>query len=239
MPGAEKLKPKEVLEKAIAAMPEVKLEEGLPKAQLLQFCAVLAVSVKAKREKSDTERAAKAAAKKARDDIKAVEVEAAKKAKKEALAAKAAERAAEKEAAIGMEPEPMSEEAAEKQSIRTAKKIASDKKRGPKLTKEQKDIQKRMEGTSKLIAAETKAIADEMESAAKGAAMARIEGGGVETPPLLRALQQAAEVHVPCVSVCAGQVLGPIDTGSFTLPNPGGGPDLLERAQLLLVPGKK
>ena len=157
------------------------------------------------------ERAVKAAAAKAKVD--------AKKAKEDAKEAElAASRAEVKEA----EKEKMAEDAAAgaaKVAAELAAKDPSDQKKVKKekkvkLTKQQKIDQKLMEGTGKLIQAEIALLETEMAGAREKAAMARIRGLG-------------------------GFTLGPIDTGDFSLPNPGGGPDLLEKASLLLTPGKK
>ena len=85
-----KLKPKQVLDKVAELMPELKLADGLPKAQLLQVAGVLAEKAAqiaaAKAEKA----AAKAAAKAAKDAEAAAEKaakEEAERAQKEAIAA--------------------------------------------------------------------------------------------------------------------------------------------------------
>ena len=60
--GADQLKPKQVLAKASALMPEVKLQQGNPKAKLLQIAAVLARDAKAQREAAAVEAAVQKAA---------------------------------------------------------------------------------------------------------------------------------------------------------------------------------
>jgi ATP-binding cassette subfamily F protein 3 len=201
-----KLKPKDVLAKALEMQPDLGAtvtDGALPKEQLLEIAAVLA-----------EQRAAKSAA----EARKAAEKAAAKAAELEAVAAEKAEKlAAEKQAAALAREEAAAQRAAEREAEgddgkEKEKKVAKAKK--IKLTKEQKEIQKRMEGTGKLIQAEIAQLEEEMSVARTKAAMARIRGDG-------------------------GFQLGPIDTGEFALPNPGGGPDLLESASLLMTPGKK
>ncbi len=201
-----KLKPKEVLAKAIELSEELEAvvsEDLLPKEQLLQIAAVLAEQ-RAQKNAAEAQKAAeKAAAKAAQQE--------------EAAAQKAARLAAEKEAAAIAREEAVAQREAQKESRAEEVDEAKEKKARPKkvkLTKEQKEIAKRLEGTGKLIQEEIAQLEAEMSEARVKAAMARIRGDG-------------------------GYVLGPIDTGVFALPNPGGGVDLLEDASLLLTPGKK
>jgi hypothetical protein len=212
------LKPKQVVDQALDRVMGLTVDEAqLPKAQLLQIAAVLAEKARA----AAADKAAKAAAKKAKVTAKAEEAAAAKEAvEAEARAAKeeaAAQRLAQREAAAaaGGEPAEGSEGSGGAARKLSGGRKASRKDSGKtKMTKEQKEIAKRMEGTGKQIAREIALLEQEMRDARTTAAMARIRGGG-------------------------GQQMGPIDTGEFSLPNPGGGPDLLDKASLLLVPGKR
>ena len=194
-----KLKPKQVLAKALelSQQLEAAVSDDLPpKEQLLQIAVVLA-----------EQRARKAAEKAAAKAVQLAEV----------AAEKAAKLAAEKEAAGSKQETPVQRNA-ETESRGKDEEAAKNKKpprpKKTKLTKEQKEIAKRLEGTGKMIQEEIAQLEAEMHEARIKAAMARIKGDG-------------------------GYVLGPIDTGEFNLPNPGGGIDLLESASLLLTPGKR
>ena len=211
------LKPKDVLARALELSQQLEAivsDDLLPKDQLLQIAAVLAEQ----RAQKNAAKAQKAAEKAAAKAAQLEEAAAQKVAQLEkATAEKAARMAAEKAAAAIMMEEAAAQRDAEKESRRDAEDETNKKKAKPKkvkLTKEQKEIAKRLEGTGKMIQEEIALLEAEMHEARIKAAMARIKGDG-------------------------GYMLGPIDTGEFSLPNPGGGVDLLERASLLLTPGKK
>jgi ATP-binding cassette subfamily F protein 3 len=72
----------------------------------------------------------------------------------------------------------------------------------------------RCERLSAEVMKENDSLETEMAAAREAAALARTEGGG-------------------------GHALGAIETGNFSLPNPGGGADLLESAAAVLVPGRR
>ena len=158
------------------------------------------------------QRAAKKAAEAQRAAAKLAQEAAAKEAERAAKAeAKAEAKAAE--AAARAEREAAAAAKAKEDEEHGKEKKTKDRPKKIK-TREEKEIAKRLEGTGKLIAAEQAALEAEMSEASRKAAEARIAGGG-------------------------NQQMGPIETGEFSLPNPGGGPDLLERASLLLTPGKR
>jgi ATP-binding cassette subfamily F protein 3 len=72
----------------------------------------------------------------------------------------------------------------------------------------------RCERLTKEVMQENAALEHEMAVARAAAARARTKGTG-------------------------GHALGAIETGTFSLPNPGGGPDLIESAAAVLVPGRR
>ena len=84
----------------------------------------------------------------------------------------------------------------------------------PRQTKEQAKAAKRVEAMAAAVVREAALLEEEMAAARQASARARTSGREIGR-------------------------LGPIETGDFSLPNPGGGPDLLENASLTLVPGRR
>lgn len=189
-----------MLDKAVEMMPDVELKDGLPKEQLMQFAAVLVEQRAAKRAIETEKNAVKAAAKAAKEE-EAAEEKAAQKAAKELMVEKAAARAAEKLEAMEI-AEPAAEGEEGFGGVKATRANSKNSGRGSgrgsgkkRLTKEQKEIEKRMAGTANLIAAEIAAVESEMSAASEKAALARIRGdGGHAIGPIVR-----FQPDIPCM----------------------------------------
>jgi hypothetical protein len=208
------VKPKDILAKAVEKMPDVPLAEGLPKEQLMQLVGVL-VERRAAKRAGEAERAAaaKATAKAEQDEQRAAAEERARAKAEEAAEAKRQvdARVAEKLALQQRDPN-RAERLQKRDESAAADSSSSDYTLN--LTKEQLKAAKRAEAMAAAVTREAQLLESEMAAARQASARARTAGD-----------QQAA--------------LGTIETGEFSLPNPGGGPDLLDQASLVLVPGRR
>lgn len=205
------LKPKDILAKAVEKMPEVPLTDGLPKEQLMMLVAEL-VQRRVTKRASEAEKvaAAKAAAKAEKEEQRAAAEQRAKTKSEQAEATRQLLEARVAEKKLALHHrDPNRAERRKREPIATDN---SDYTRN--LTKEQIKAAKRAEARAAAVVREAHQLESEMAGALQASAHARIAGH-----------HQVA--------------LGTVKTGEFSLPNPGGGPDLLDRASLVLVPGRR
>ena len=207
------LKPKEILAKAIERMPEIDLPDGLPKEQLMVLVRELVARRAAKRAHEAEKAAAKAERAKQLEKQRAVaEREAEAKREEEAAAKQLLEARVAEKKQREKALQRRDPNLAEQQQQCEGSGTGSDYRQT--LTKEQIKAARRAEARAATVVREAQQLESEILSALQASARARIAGG-----------QQVA--------------LGTIETGEFSLPNPGGGPDLLDQASLVLVPGRR
>eukprot|EP01043_Picozoa_sp_COSAG02_P009937 COSAG02_NODE_342_length_24167_cov_5.061118_20_plen_484_part_00 len=204
--------PREVLQKAAAAMPEVQLPggasgEGGPaaiKSKLMVFVKVLAEAKRATKEKARQKEQQKA-------ELREAEMAALRK--QRALEAAVKEEEARAVAALA---EANLQAALAAKAERTPEEVAALAAKHNKQKKSaKKDEEKAAKAQAKLaadVAAENAAVNSEVQAAARAAATLRIDGHSTLTA---------------------------INCGPFQLPNPGGGANLLEDASLTLAPGHR
>jgi energy-coupling factor transporter ATP-binding protein EcfA2 len=205
------LKPKEILAKAVEKMPDVPLADGLPKEQLMSLVGELVQRRTVKRA-NDAEKAAaaKAVAKAEQEECRVAAEKRAEAKSEEAAAAKRILDAQIAEKKLALQQRDPNR--AEQQKREAGEADSSDYTQS--LSKEQIKAAKRAEAKAAAVAREAQQLESEIVGALQASARARIAGH-----------QQLA--------------LGTIETGEFSLPNPGGGPDLLDDASLVLVPGRR
>ncbi len=211
--ASDSLKPKEILAKAVEKVPEVTLADGLPKEQLMILVGELVRARAAKRaNEAEKAAAAKAAVKAEQEERRAAAEKRAAAKSEEAAAAKRIldARLAEKKLALQQRDPNL----AERQTHEAGSTDSSDFHYTNGLTKEQIKAAKRAEAKAAAVVREAQQLESEIVGALQASARARIAGR-----------QQLA--------------LGTIEMGEFSLPNPGGGSDLLDEASLVLVPGRR
>jgi ATP-binding cassette subfamily F protein 3 len=212
LPLAEGALPREVLQKAAAAMPEVALPGGADgaggpaaiKSKLMVLAKVLAEAKKASKEKARQKEQKKA-------ELREAEEAALQRLKAEEAAVKEEEA---KAAAALVEAKLEAARAAMAQ--RTPEELAAAAAKHDKEGKAaKKDEEKAAKAQAKLaadVAAENAAVKGELDAAARQAATLRMDGHSTLTA---------------------------INCGPFQLPNPGGGANLLEDASFTLAPGHR
>eukprot|EP01043_Picozoa_sp_COSAG02_P022169 COSAG02_NODE_1144_length_14244_cov_16.832096_11_plen_744_part_00 len=205
------MKPKEILAKAVEKMPEVSLADGLPKEQLMILVGELVRRRDAKRaNEAKKAAAAKAAAKAEQEKHRVAAQKRAETKSAEAAAAKQILDARIAEKKLAVQQRDSN--LTEQQKHEAGATDNSDYTRS--LTKEQIKAAKRAEAKAAAVVREAQQLESEIVGAVQASARARIAGS-----------QQLS--------------LGTIETGEFSLPNPGGGSDLLDEASLVLVPGRR